>query len=191
MNYTELQTKVASWLHRTDLAAAIPGFIELAEERLNRDLRVRQMEVALEVTPITGNRIAVPDGTVGVKTLWVPGALNHPLLPQSFEAVLSMPATGRATYYAWQGDDFYFNGSGDVQGVLYQAIPALSDTNPSNWLIDAHPSVYLLGAMLEAGIYTKDPDMAVHAQRFHNAIAAITGADMRDRFGGPLVARAR
>lgn len=191
MNYAELQVKVADWLHRTDLAAAIPGFIELAEERLNRDLRVRQMEVALAVTPITDNRIAVPEGTVGVKTLWVPGSLNHPILPQSFESVLAMDATGRPTRYAWQGSEFYFNGSGDVQGVLYQAIPSLSEANPSNWLSTAHPSVYLFGAMLEAGIYTKDADMAVYAQRFHNAIGAITSADERDRFGGPLVARVR
>ena len=191
MNYTELQAKVASWLHRADLAAAIPGFIELAEERLNRALRVRQMEVALAVTPITDNRIAVPDDTVGVKTLWVPGSLNHPILPQTYEFVLSSDNQGRPTCYAWQGSDFYFSGSGDVQGVLYQAIPALSDTNPSNWLLAAHPSAYLFGALFESAIYTKDADVSVHSQRFNNAVAEITGADMRDRFGGPLVARVR
>jgi hypothetical protein len=34
-NYSELQTAVAKWLHRTDLTAQLPDFITIAENKLN------------------------------------------------------------------------------------------------------------------------------------------------------------
>jgi hypothetical protein len=42
--YTELKAAVASWLARADLTSTIPDFITLAEAKLNRTLRTRQME---------------------------------------------------------------------------------------------------------------------------------------------------
>src|SRR5688500_1318788 len=46
--YTELQTAVANWLDRTDIAARVPEFIALAEAQMNRRLRVRQMVTRAE-----------------------------------------------------------------------------------------------------------------------------------------------
>jgi len=190
--YTELQEKIAAWLYRSDLTAVIPDFIALAEERMSREVRVRQMEVAMVATAITDNRIAAPDNTVGVKVLWLPDYPQTPLTSQSFESVLSKGAEGVPTCYAWQGDEFYFDGSGDVQGVLYQAIPALSDANTSNWMLTKNPSAYLFGALYEAAIYTKDAEAeARFGGRFAAAIEAINGGDKRDTLGGALVARAR
>lgn len=193
MNYTELQAKVAAWLHRSDLTAVIPDFILLAEERLNRDLRVRQMEVALASTDTVDNRISVPDGTVSVKSLWVPGYESTPIKPHSFDYVLSAGRSGMPTYFAWQGSNFVFDGNGSVQGVLYQAIPALSVSVATNWLIDANPSAYLFGALYEAAVYVKDAEAEARFwQRFSATIDAINGNDMRDKFsGGALVARPR
>ncbi len=42
-DYTTLQATIASYLARSDLTATIPEFIRLAEDRLSRDLRIRQM----------------------------------------------------------------------------------------------------------------------------------------------------
>ena len=41
--YATLQATIASYLARTDLTVQIPEFIRLAENRLVRDLRIRQM----------------------------------------------------------------------------------------------------------------------------------------------------
>ena len=41
-SYSDLKTQVANYLARQDLTDKIPTFIELAEIRLNRDLRLRQ-----------------------------------------------------------------------------------------------------------------------------------------------------
>ena len=42
--YAELQTAVANWLDRGDLTDRIQEFIDLAEARINRNLRLRLME---------------------------------------------------------------------------------------------------------------------------------------------------
>ena len=42
-DYTTLQATIANYLARSDLTTSIPEFIRLAEDRLARDLRIRQM----------------------------------------------------------------------------------------------------------------------------------------------------
>ena len=191
-NYTELQSSVASWLHRTDLSAVIPDFIALTEERINRALRVRQMETTLATTTIVNNRIAVPADTVGIKTLWVPQYEATPLKAQTYESLVSMDNNGVPTSWAWQGDYLYFDGAGSVKGVLYQKVPTLSNSAPTNWLLTTAPSVYLFGALAEAAAYVKDGESAVgYDGRFQKALDEVSGNSMRDSLSGPLVARAR
>jgi hypothetical protein len=190
--YSDLQTAVASYLHRSDLTAVIPDFITLAEERMNRALRVRQMEVVLAETAITDGAIAVPADTAGVKTLYIVGYESSPLLPQSYDFIVSRGSDGVPAYFAWQVDSFLFDGSGTVTGVLYEKIPALSVSNTTNWLLTAYPSAYLHGALMEACVYLRDEaGIAFFDGKFQQALGEIAGSAMRDSYSGPLVARAR
>ncbi len=189
--YTELQAAVADWMNRSDLTARIPDFIALAEEKFNRRLRVRQMELALAETAITSNAVAIPADVVAVKALWLTGYEAAPLKPQSLESVIAAGSEGVATLYAWEGSQWRFNGSGSVLGVLYQKIPALA-SNASNWLLIAHPSIYLCGALAEAGLYQRDMEAAaLWTQRCDSVIDEVAGNQLRDTASGPLVARAR
>jgi len=190
--YAQLQTSVSGWLNRSDASALIPDFITLAEERVNRKLRVKEMETPLAATAITNNAIAVPANTVGVKTLWIEGYETSPLLPATYEYVLSRGSEGIPCNWAWQGSNLYFDGAGTVQGVLYRDIPALSNTNTTNWLLTAHPSAYLFGALAEAFNWARnDKERDRWDARFQQTLSEISGADMRDRFSSPLVVRAR
>ena len=42
-NYTSFVTTVENYLARSDLTSVIPDFVELAQERLSRDLRVQEI----------------------------------------------------------------------------------------------------------------------------------------------------
>jgi hypothetical protein len=191
-SYTELQSAAAGWLNRSDLTSLIPDFITLTEERMNRALRVRQMETALSSTAIANNAIALPDGTVAVKTLWIEGYEECPLSSVSYEFLLTKGTTGIPKYWAMQGDNLYFDGDGTVSGVLYQKIPALSSTEATNWLLEDHPSAYLFGTLSEAFNYNRnDKERDRWDARFQGVLNEIGGADMRDRLSGPLQARAR
>lgn len=189
MNYTQLLAAIADLIHRSDLSSAIPGFVTITEAKLNRHLRVRQMETVLAETPIASNVITLASDIADVKSLWLPGYEGTPLKRQSLDAVVAATTQGVATLYARRGvSDLYFNGTGSVQGVLYQKIPALSDSNLTNWLLDDHPDVYLYGAVVEAAIYIKD-DPTIYEARYQAALNEV--ASNEQRYTGPLVARAR
>lgn len=189
MNYTDISAKVAQWMNRDDLTARIPDFIGLTEERLNRHLRVRQMEVALPATAIVDNRITPAATVLDVKALWVPSYERTPLTAQSLESVVANGSEGVPTLYAWDGAALRFDGAGSVQGVLYERIPALA-TAATNWLSESAWSLYLFGALLEAALYVRDDTDAMSWQaRFDQALMDVQGNDQRRP--GPLVARPR
>lgn len=179
MNYTQLVTAIADLMHRSDLSASIPTFIMLAEAKLNRDLRVRQMEVALPLTSVTNNLLTLPVDVVDVKSLWVSGREGSPLDPTGYDAVLSSGLNGFPTMYAKFGaNQIFINGGGDVLGIVYEKIPALGDSNLTNWLLDEHPDVYLYGALIQAAIYTKD-DKSVYDEQYANALNDVSGVSKR------------
>lgn len=187
MNYAQISAKVAQWMNRDDLTARIPDFIELTEERLNRHLRVRQMEIALPATAVVDNIITPDADVLDAKALWVPNHERTPLVAQSLEAVVANGADGIPTMYAWDGASLRFDGAGDVQGVLYVRIPALA-TATTNWVSDGPWSLYLFGALVEAALYVGD-DPSIWQMRFDQALSEVQGNDQRRP--GPLVARPR
>lgn len=187
MTYAELQAQIALWTHRDDLGGVLDTFIILAEERINRKLRVRQMEAVLAETPISANLIIPADNVVDVKSLWIAGRPDDTLKPQSLETVLNNGSDGEPALYAWQGTSLRFDGGGSVEGVVYERVPALA-TASTNWLADLHPSVYLFGTLSEAAQYAGD-DPSVWESRFQQALEEVAGNDQRR--SGPLVSRAR
>ena len=190
--YSELQTAIAQWLHRTDLTSVIPDFIELTEEKLNRYLRTKDNEVALSPTAIVNNRVTIPVAAVAIKSLWLDGYEGSPLTAQTLETVIANGTQGLAAIYAWQGTELVFDGTGTVEGVLYQEIPALTISNTSNWVLASAPSLYLFGALFEANLYVKSMDEAMMwKSRFDQVLAEVNSASAQGLYSGPLVARAR
>ena len=72
MNYTQLKSTVADWLHRSDLGSVLPTFIKLAESRINRDLRVDEMVKVFKGISADG-RITIPNDFRQVKGVLVNG----------------------------------------------------------------------------------------------------------------------
>ncbi|MEI9890926.1 MAG: hypothetical protein WDN45_10435 [Caulobacteraceae bacterium] len=62
--------------------------------------------------------------------------------------------------------------------VYLQTIPALSQTNPSNWLLAAHPDAYLYGALAQSAPYLKaDERLSTWSSLFLGVLADIEAAD--------------
>lgn len=189
MNYTQIVATITSLIHRTDLAGSIPTFIALAELRMRRELRVRQMEIDLAATAIVDGELTLADDVVDVKALWIPGSERSPLERKSFEQVLAGGPNGRPTMYARTGPHgLFFNGSSDVQGKLYQDIPSLTEAAPTNWLATDGFDVYIYGSLVQCAIYTK-ADKSVYEEQYGSAIASLSGVDQR--YTGPMRIRTR
>jgi hypothetical protein len=68
--FTELKDAIADWLDRSDLTARIPDFIALAEARINRELRIRPMEVRSIMYTTSGQQyFNLPGGYIQMRNI--------------------------------------------------------------------------------------------------------------------------
>ena len=199
--YTDLQSSVANWLHRSDsnLIAAIPDFITLCEARYEHEFNGlwSQMTTATGTTAANDTSFALPD---------------------DFKRIYRLTVTQSGTDYEVEysaADDIakYNNQSGvplkyaliNQQGwwlpkpdgvytytiFYYAKFPSLGPSSASNWLLANAPDVYLYGTLLEAAPFMKDQAMTVlWKQAFESAVAGVINDDEQVRKpGGVLVIR--
>jgi hypothetical protein len=156
MTYTELQAQIAAYLHRTDLAARIPGFIALAEAYLFRELQIRETQIVTTITTTDDYAPLPADFSSLSRITMTHGSVEYALDYQSDPQAASDPAPGR---YALETGRIriYGAGTGAVATMYYvPKPPALSALQPSNWLLEAAPDLYLYASALEGAKYTRD-----------------------------------
>lgn len=69
-DYSTLKQGIADWLARADLTSQIPTFIALAESRINRELRTRQMQTTVTGS-LSSNALTLADDFRGVQSFRV------------------------------------------------------------------------------------------------------------------------
>ena len=111
-SYSTLKTKIAEYLARTDLTAQIPDFIRLAEERLRRDLRIRQTrKVATANTTSDDNTVSLPADFLAMKDIHID---TTPVRVLQFQNTSNFFRNSRAkdkgvpTMYTLLGSEFQF-----------------------------------------------------------------------------------
>lgn len=194
-NYSELQTAVANWLARSDLTSYIPDFITLAEARIYREMKVRQMETALDAT-ISSGVIAVPSGYTSMKFAYVNGSPVTPLERMSLEEMYRQypvrSSSGKPRFFARNGSNFEFGPYPDsdytIKGVYYKKLDALSGSNTSNWLLTDAPDLILFGALLEAKAFIMDDKrISLWEARYANAKREIQEQDDAEDVSGSVM----
>lgn len=185
--YSDLQSSVASWLNRSDLTALIPDFITLAENKLNGDLEnVRSMETKTTLTTTNGvATVALPTDLLEMKRLTLVGSYSIPmkyLSPDELVADYSDNQTGKPVVFTVSGSNLELapvpDGAYSLELTYFQKIPALSNSNPTNWLLTAWPSAYLYGALCAAQPYLmNDARVAVFQQLYQEAVDNINAID--------------
>ena len=198
--YSELKASVADWLNRSDLTAAIPDFIALAEAQMERKLRTRQM-ISRATATVNTEYSALPDDFLEVKSLKLQ---TNPVTPLQFETIDSLD--NLSTQYLSAGKPRFFSIVGGqirtvpiadtsytAELVYYAKLSKLSDSNTTNWLLTASPDIYLYGALMQAAPYLKDDArIGTWSQMYLTALQDLQTADDRgSTSGGALIARAR
>lgn len=196
--FADLKTSLASWLHRADLAAQIPDFIALAETQLNADLTSRSMEASVTLTATAGSpTLALPNDLLDIKRLQVLGGFNRVLIYRSADEIAQDNPLGRSgmpEVFTVQGANLELAPIPDsdysLELVYYQRIPALSDSNTSNWLLTICPNAYLYGALLAAQPYLiNDERIAVFQSLYRQAVDGLNLVDWYS--GSTMRVRAR
>lgn len=196
-SYSTLKTTVADWLKRTDLTASIPDFIRFAELRIYREMRVRQMEAALSGT-IASGVLAVPSGYAELKYMRVGGQrVERKDVEWMYEKYPTRTSGGQPKFVAREVDSFIFGPYPDsaytVTGLYYKALPALSDSNTTNWLITDAPDLILFASLCEAAPYMmNDERIPVWGNKYVATKDRIQTQDANEEFSGsPLAVTAR
>lgn len=164
--YADLKAAIALWLNRRDLTDQIPAFITMAHAKFNRELRVRDMQTRAEATT-SGEYITVPSDFLAPYSLElavVPGVWGEPIEFISEDQAKQRRAE-RANQFRWYsifGNSFELIGAQptnvNFKLKYYAAIPKLSASVTTNWLLTKSPDLYLYGAVLEAAPYLKNDE---------------------------------
>lgn len=186
--YSDLQDAVARWLRRSDLTAAIPDFITLAETRFNRELRLRSMETSQSGTLSTGT-LAVPSDLIKLQklTVTVNGVDNDLtyMAPKNMTRYSGYTSIPRAFTTINQVIQIAPVPDGSYPYVMnYVAkVPSLSNTNTTNLILTNAPDVYLYASLMEAAPYLKDDArVPLWAAAYQNAIDKLEEADEQQQF---------
>ena len=129
-NYTDLKATVADYLARSDLTTQIPDFIQLAENRLRRDLRARFMLKVVTTTTTAGDKtVALPSDFLAMRGLYLqttPVSTIEYLSNPSFFTNARTTESGVPTKYTVLAAEFQFAPIPDstyTLNMLYYAAP--------------------------------------------------------------------
>ena len=192
-NYSDLKATIANYLGRSDLTSQIPDFISLAEVRLSRALRIREMLKTVNATMTAGDStVGLPSDFLEMRDLFVEGNPRMPvsyLTPSSFTRDVNSNYSGKPIYYTMRGVEFEFGPVPDapyeLQMVYYAKPDALSNTNPSNAFMAKCPDALLYGSLVEAEPYLmNDARAEVWATLYKNAVEDLTVSDDKAEFAG-------
>ena len=190
--YTELKASVADYLARTDLTAQIPDFITLAEKRLKRDLRIRQMLKVVTATMTAADAtVALPSDFLAMRDLHLatnPATPIEYLSPSNFYANARTTESGKPSKYSILAAEFVFAPVPDsayTLSMLYYAAPTeLSTSVSSNVFLATCPDLLLYGALGEAEPYLlNDARLQTWATLYDRGVIALSSSDESSEYG--------
>ena len=186
--YAELKTAIADWTARSDLTSYLDDFIDLFEAHANRTLRCRQMETVTSLTP-TSNVCTLPSDYIEYKRVVEDASTRRALeyiTEDAADLLYPNRTAGLACHFMIYGSSLMALplSSNDIELTYYQAVPALSGSNTTNWLLTASPNAYLHGCLRYVAEFIKDNDMlAKETALSQSYLEMLNAADNRAKFG--------
>ena len=191
--YSDLQTSIAGYLARSDLTSQIPDFITFAENRLRRELRIRQMLKSVTTPTVSGDStVELPADFLEIRDFV---ALTNPITPLSYSSPSTLSNDPRASQvgvprsYTILANEFLLAPIPDgiyTLRLLYYAAPAyLSSTNTSNVFLNVAPDALLYASLLEAEPYLmNDARINTWGSMYDRSISTLTKSDESTQYSG-------
>jgi hypothetical protein len=192
-SYSSLKTTISSYLARNDLDSVIPDFIRLAELRLQRELRIRQMLTVAQATTTGGiATVGIPSDFLEMRDIHIVANPVRTLsydAPNSFYRNTRSMQSGVPSAYTVLADEMQLapipDGAYILQMLYYAKPPVLSDTNPSNTFLANTPDALLYGALGEAEPYLmNDARLQIWAALYDRSVNSISVADQGGEYSG-------
>jgi hypothetical protein len=188
-SYNDLVSTVESYLARSDLTSVIPTFVMLAQQRMSRDLRTREM-LKVVTTTATDSTVQLPIDFLEMRELHFQG--NPPITleyesPDKFFRDMLTTTSGLPYYYTIIGYEFQFAPAPDSSmtlQMLYYAEPEfITSTTSTNLYIANYPDALLYATLAEAEPYLmNDERIQVWATMYDRSIGNIMNSDIGKKF---------
>ena len=190
--YAELKTAIADFLNRDDLTSVIPTFISLAEAQIARDVRHWKQEK--RVTTSADERYEnLPSDWLEIKlvALTTGKMLQTVSMSEMAELRASSNTAAEPRYVMLTADQIEFyptpSAATDISMLYYARIPALSDTDTTNWLLTDAPDILLYGALLHSAPYlTDDQRVTVWGSLYQAGVEKLNLENQKGRITGPM-----
>jgi hypothetical protein len=191
--YSDLKTSIAGYLARSDLTSQIPDFITFAENRLRRELRIRQMLKSVTTSTVSGDStVELPADFIEIRDFVV---MTNPIQPMSYSSPSALSNDPRASEvgvpksYTILANEFLLSPPPDgiyTLRMLYFAAPAyLSSTNASNVFLNIAPDALLYASLIEAEPYLyNDARINTWGTMYDRAIASLAKSDEQGQYSG-------
>ena len=194
--YANLQTALASALHRSDLTSVLPDFITLCEAKLNKKLRLRALETRV-TSSVSTEYVALPTGFLSIRNIQLnsdPKVRLEYVTPDYIDLNYPDSSTGKPKFYTIVGGEIQLapapDGTYTVEMSYFKKLDLATDS--TNWVLTNSPDVYYYGSLLEAAAYLKnDKRIPIWSSLFEKAVSELELADRNDRLpiGGGLQMR--
>lgn len=191
--YAELKTAITNWSKRADLSSYLDDVIGMAEKRLFREVRTRDMETALSVT-IASGVATVPSDFVELKYAYIDGSPTRTLQVRPARWIVEnypvRSSDGKPHFIGVDGANFVFGpypDSGyDVKGTYYKRLTAVATS--ANALFTTNPDLYLFASLAELEPFLKnDKRVALWEAKYQQIRDLVNGEAKQDLYmGGPL-----
>lgn len=192
-NWVGLITAVQEFTGRSDMSTAkVDYFIDLTENWLNNNIRAHDMETTNGSLTYSNGAITNPTDLLQWKRLSVTSNGSTRLLQpvtQEQNEMLDDGTTGMPTRYIVRGSQTLLRPTPDssqytISGTYYGKVPALSDTQSTNWVITNYSDVYLYGTLaMSAAFVADDPRIPLWKQLFQEATNGLKKSDWGKGFG--------
>jgi len=188
MNYGELKQTVADYIHRADLTAMMPTFIELAHARIMRDVRVPGMLEDSTLVMGTG-ATALPAGFLDMRELSNTGPVRRYNLKSVGRAQLNeyTAATGGLPIaYSIIGNSIEIQPAAAVslRIIYFKRFDMFVNDTDTNSILTLNPYLYIYGALIEANSYIQDVDQRAKAVDFYSTeVQELNAEALETRYG--------
>jgi len=197
VNYMSLKQTLANHFVSTEVVPFLPVAIEMAEASFNRRIRTREMvERAYFNLAPDDEYIQLPDDFLEARSLYITSSgyttrLEYLSIESMQRKKIEDATADRPRFFSVVGQELELYpspGDYDLDMVYYQRIPALSDSSSTNWLLAAHPDVYLYGTLLQAAPYMyQDKRVQMWSAAYEAALEALRISDERAEFSGGVL----
>jgi hypothetical protein len=179
----ELKTAIDAWTDQGGALNSYMGdFIRMATDGFNygadamAPLRVPQMLEVVSLTPVNAV-CTLPTDFLQYRDVVQEASIRRPfryITSSSADQLYADRSGGPATSFSIVGNLLYMFplGSTDIELTYYQKIPQLVADGDTNWLLTAHPTLYLHAGILQVGLFRRNDDLISRSVAFMNSYVA-------------------